>query len=118
MIEKQLDVLSVGDFVTDTFIKLLDNKARVEKVADGQFLILPFATKVPFDHTEVVEGVGNAANASVAFARLGLSSGLVANIGDDNWGLEIIRALRDNKVDTRFVHANAGKSSNYHHVLW
>jgi len=118
MSQKQLDVLSVGDVVTDAFIKLLDDQAHVQKTDNGPQLVMPFATKVPFDHAEVVPAVGNAANAAVAFAKLGLNSGLVANVGGDDWGRDILRALHDAKVDSRFVHINPGKVSNYHYVLW
>ena len=119
MAQKQIDELAVGDVVTDAFIKLLDDEAKVIKDKDDSlWLSLPFATKVPFDHVEVVEGVGNAGNASVAFAKLGLNSGLVANVGDDQYGRDIIAALHKNDVDTRFVHINPGRKSNYHYVLW
>jgi len=118
MAQKQIDVLAVGDVVTDAFIKLLDEQARVEKDDKGPRLSLPFATKVPFDHSEVVEAVGNAGNASVVFARLGFSSALVANVGSDQYGRDIIAALHKNDVDTRFVHINPGRKSNYHYVLW
>jgi sugar/nucleoside kinase (ribokinase family) len=118
MAQKQLEVLAVGDVVTDAFIKLIDDEAKVEKTPQGPRLTMPFATKVPFDHAEVVEGVGNASNASVAFARLGLRSGLAANVGSDQYGRDIIAALEHNHVDTRFVHINPGHKSNYHYVLW
>jgi sugar/nucleoside kinase (ribokinase family) len=118
MAEKQLDVLAVGDVVTDAFVKLLDDEAKVVKTDDGPVLQMPFGTKVPFDHAEVIAGVGNSPNAAVAFAKLGLSSGLVANVGGDDWGREILQALHANKVDNRFVHINPGKKSNYHYVLW
>jgi sugar/nucleoside kinase (ribokinase family) len=118
MSQKQLDVLSVGDVVTDAFIKLLDDQAEVKQTAKGPILEMAFGTKVPFDHAQVIAAVGNAANASVAFAKLGLRSGLVANVGGDDWGRDILRALHDNKVDSRFVHINPGKVSNYHYVLW
>jgi sugar/nucleoside kinase (ribokinase family) len=105
MAEKQLDVLAVGDVVTDAFIRLLPDQEKVEVGKDGQpDLSIPFGTKIPYDHAEIIEGVGNAANAAVAFARLGLNSGLVANVGSDDWGRDIISALQDNKVDARFVH--------------
>lgn len=119
MIEKQLDFLAVGDVVTDAFIKLFDKDARLIKGADDQLnLAVPFGTKVPFDFVEAVEGVGNAGNAAVAAARLGLSAGLVANVGDDQYGKDIIAAHHKNGVDTRFIHVNPGKKSNYHYVLW
>lgn len=118
MADKQLDVLSVGDVVTDAFIKLLDDQARVEKTEDGARLSMAYGSKIPFEKAEVIAGVGNAGNAAVAFAKLGLRSGLVANVGADRWGRDIIAALAKNKVDTRFVHANPGCASNYHYVLW
>ena len=118
MSQPQLDVLAVGDVVTDAFIKLLDREERIEQRPDGKWLAIPFGSKVPFDHAEVVEGVGNAGNAAVAFARLGLKSGLVANVGGDGFGRDIINAHHKNGVDTRFIHINPGKKSNYHYVLW
>jgi ribokinase len=119
MAEKQLDVLSVGDVVTDAFIKLLDKEERVEHERDGStWLAIPFGMKIPFDHAEVIPAVGNAANAAVAFAKLGFNSGLVANVGGDDWGREIINNLHTKHVDSRFVHINPGKKSNYHYVLW
>ncbi len=119
MAQKQLDVLSVGDVVTDAFIKLLDDQAEVERDKNGDVdLCIPFGVKIPYHHAEVLEGVGNAANAAVSFARLGLESGLVANVGNDPHGRDIINTLEKNDVDTRFVHINRGKSSNYHYVLW
>jgi ribokinase len=119
MAQKQIDVLSVGDVVTDAFIKLLDKEEKVEHQKDGkEWLAIPFGTKIPFDHAQVIEGVGNAANAAVSFARLGLKSALAANVGADQFGRDIILALEKYDVDSRFVHINPGHKSNYHYVLW
>ena len=116
--QPQLDVLAIGDVVTDVFIKLIDKYEHIKETENGLVLEVPFGTKIPFDHAQVIEGVGNAANAAVAFSRLGLKTGLISNIGDDSWGADMVRALKKNKVDTRFVHENPGKVSNYHYVLW
>lgn len=114
----QIDVLSVGDVVTDAFIKLFDDKAEVQQTDHGPLLAIPFATKLPFDHSEVLHAVGNSANAAVNFAKLGLNSGLVSNVGSDGAGRDIIRALGKADVDARYVHINPKKASNYHYVLW
>lgn len=115
----QLDVVSVGDVVTDAFIKLLDDKAQqITDDQGGKWLAIPFGTKLPFDHTEVIKAVGNAANAAVAFTRLGLKTGFVTNVGGDAEGRDTIDTLHKNKVDTRFVRVNPGKKTNYHYVLW
>lgn len=119
MTEHKLDVLAIGDVVTDAFIKLLDDQAWTYTDDQGnKILAMKYGMKVPFDHAEVIEAVGNAANAAVSFAKLGLNAGLVSNVGSDTWGRDIISALQHNSVDTRFVHANHGKVSNYHYVLW
>jgi len=116
---KQLDVLCIGDVVTDAFIDLIEKYEHTQKRDDGVTeLAFELGTKIPYDHAEVIAGVGNAPNASVSLARLGLNAGLVSNVGDDDWGKEIIAALKQNGVDTRFVHTNPGKVSNYHYVLW
>jgi ribokinase len=115
----QFDVLSVGDIVTDAFIKLFDDQAQVVKDNQGgQWLAMPFGTKLPFDHVEVAHAVGNAANAAVSFAKLGLTTGFVTNVGGDAEGREMIASLHKNKVDARLVRINPGKLSNYHYVLW
>lgn len=114
----QIEILCIGDVVTDAFIKLLDDRAHAYANEDGKWLSIPFAQKVPFDHAVVIEGVGNAANAAVSFAKFGLKSGLISNVGGDKHGRDIIDALEKRNVDDRFIHINPGKTSNYHYVLW
>lgn len=115
---KQLDIISIGDVVTDDFIQLEDDQARVYTDENGtKMLAMEFGTKLPFAGRQVVEAVGNASNAAVAFTRMGLSTGFVANVGDDEYGRNIIAALHERGVDTRFVKVNRGKNSNYHFVL-
>ena len=114
----QIDVLSIGDVVTDAFIKLFDDRAEVLETEQGPKLAMQFATKIPFDHVEILHAVGNSPNAAVNFAKLGLESALAANVGGDPAGRDIIAALQKAEVDTRFVHINSRKKSNYHYVLW
>jgi sugar/nucleoside kinase (ribokinase family) len=115
---KQLDILSIGDVVTDDFIELEKNQARVYEDEHGtKTLAMEFGTKLPFAGRQVVEAVGNASNAAVAFTRMKLATGFVANVGDDQYGRDIIAALHERGVDTRFVKVNRDKGSNYHFVL-
>ncbi|NBU33571.1 carbohydrate kinase family protein [bacterium] len=119
MTDNRPDVLAIGDVVTDAFIKLLDDQATTYADENGnKILAMPYGMKIPFHHAEVIEAVGNAANAAVSFAKLGLHAGLVSNVGSDAWGRDIIHALQERKVDTRFVHINQHKVSNYHYILW
>lgn len=116
---QQIDILAVGDIVTDDFIKLLPDKAHTYVDEHGKkMLAMEFGTKLPFDHRELVEAVGNAANAAVSFARLGLKTAFETNVGGDQYGRDMIAALNKNGVDHRFVHVNPDKISNYHFALW
>ncbi|HET8991870.1 MAG TPA: carbohydrate kinase family protein [Candidatus Saccharimonadales bacterium] len=115
---EQPDIVSVGDIVTDAFIKLFEEQAHTYENEEGKWLAMPFGTKLPYDHVEIVEAVGNASNAAVAFARIGLKSAFVTNVGGDAHGRDMITALHKNGVDSRFVRINPDKKSNYHYVLW
>jgi len=114
----KIDVITVGDIVTDAFIKLLDDQAVTYKNDEGPWLAMKFATKIPFDHVEVLDAVGNASNAAVAFSRLGLNTAFITNVGGDQAGRDMINALHKQGVDYSFVRVNPGKKSNYHYVLW
>lgn len=115
----QFDVLSVGDVVTDAFIRMFKDQAQLVKDdRGGSWLALPYGSKIPFEEAQVVKGAGNAANAAVSFGRLGLKTGLITNVGNDSEGRDIIDALHKNKVDSRFIRINSGKRSNYNYVLW
>lgn len=114
-----IQVLSIGDVVTDAFIELLPQEAEIEHDKTRHpLLCMTYGTKIPFQDSIVVNGVGNAANGAVAFSRLGLHSALMSNIGDDKVGRDILKDLHENRVSTEFVHSNEGKKSNYHYVLW
>src|SRR3989338_1813399 len=94
--QKDFDFVSVGDITTDAFIRLSD--AKTNRDADGKKneLILRFGDKVPYEFMEEVRAVGNSANAAVCAARLGLSSSMVTNVGDDHNGHECIATLKKN----------------------
>ncbi len=117
--KSRVDILSIGDVVTDAFIRLSDKFATIDGAdSDEPRLSMPYGAKIPFEETILVPAVGNAANAAVSFAKLGLHSALLAHVGDDHFGHEIIQVLADKKVQTQFVHINPGKITNYHYALW
>ena len=111
------DIFTIGDIATDVYIKIPDDEAHTYANEDGTFLALPFGAKVPYEEAEVKEAGGNAGNASVSFARLGLKSGIISNVGHDMYGRDIIMALHKNGVDTRYIFINEGKKTNYNYIL-
>ncbi len=118
MEDNKIDFLAIGDIVIDAFIKL--KKADIEGKPDtpGYEICIPFAEKVPYEDVFVIPAVGNAANAAISAARLGLNSAIVTNVGDDGDGKECLATLKKNNVKTDFVKVNPGFKTNYHYVLW
>jgi ribokinase len=111
-------ILTIGDIVTDAFIKLREDQAEVTTDEHGQQrLSMEFGSKPPYDHVDIVDAVGNSANASVAFARLGLQTGLMGFLGDDKTAEESLAYLKSENVDTSVMSLSPGMKSNYHYVL-
>lgn len=117
--KEKLQVLAIGDVVTDAFIELLPTEAEIDHDAQKHpLLCMTYGTKIPFEEAIIINGVGNAANAAVAFARLDILSALRSDIGDDLVGRDILHALSHEGVSTEFIQTHEGYKSNYHYVLW
>lgn len=108
--------VGIGDIVTDAFIKL---KEGVHTAQDqhGKELCMRFGDKLEYEDITVVPAVGNAPNATVAAHRLGISTALVSDIGDDDFGEKKLEALHGEGIPTDHVTTHAGMQSNYHYVL-
>jgi ribokinase len=118
---EQFDFVAIGDTVTDDFIRIKEASVLRIEEADGtssEELCLVNGAKIPYEFNKILAGVGNSANAAVSAARLGLRSALVADIGADQRGKDILSALAKEGVDTRFVRSHQDKVTNFHYVLW
>lgn len=110
------DFVAVGDITTDAFIKLSDADEHLDHGV--RELCVRFGDKVPFDEVIECTAVGNAPNAAVAAAKIGLSSAVITRIGDDRHGEEDMAALKERGVSTEYVGVEPGHPTNYHYVLW
>lgn len=112
----KIDFFAIGDIVTEPFIKLKD--AEVSTKDGVEMLSMRFGDKIPYESKTLAVAVGNASNAAVGAARLGLSSALRSYVGDDRYGKECLEKLAEERVSTDFMVTEPGKESNYHYVLW
>jgi len=111
-------ILAIGDIFTDAFIKLNDDEAKVTTDEEGvQWLSVQFGAKMPYDRVDIVKSVGPSPNAAVSFSRLGVRSGLMAFLGDDEVGKESLTYLREQGVDTSTIKPEQGAKSSYWYVL-
>jgi FAD/FMN-containing dehydrogenase len=118
-VERQrFEIVCVGDVATDVYIALCEDEARVLEGPEGRRLDVPFGAKIPFERSVTVEAGGNAANAAVACARLGLRTALASYLGADQLGRDILAALHRESVDTSLVRLDQRLPTNKHFVLW
>ncbi len=111
-------ILTVGDIFTDAFIKLREDKARIDTDSDGsKRLSMEFGSKPPYERVDIVQAVGPSPNAAVAFSRLGLRASLMAFLGNDQPGKDSLAYLRSEGVDTSAMTVKDGVKSNYYYVL-
>ena len=112
-----MDFIAIGDTTVDEFIKLKEARVSCDEQGENCTISMPWGDKIPYESSVLVPAVGNAANAAVAAARLGLSSGFISNVGKDRFGEEILATLIREQVDTRHVVVNENIPTNHHYVL-
>lgn len=112
-----LDLIAVGDATKDVFVEV--NEATVNCTINTEtcLLCLNYAEKIPVKGVTQVAAAGNAANAAVGTARLGHRAALMAILGDDREGLDLVEALKEDKVDTRLLKFDKKHGTNYSTVL-
>ncbi len=118
MDNQEFDIISIGDIVTDAFIRIQQASVYFDDSCQCEKICLENGAKIPYEFTKIVAGAGNGPNAAVSATRLGLKTALVTNLGNDDNGKDILEALEKNGIDQRFVNMQEGKVSNYHYVLW
>lgn len=113
---KQYDFVAIGDIVVDAFIRLIQANIYTEEGIEQ--LCLVNGSKIPYESVTVVPSVGNSPNAAVTAARLGLSTALITNLGNDEDGKSCLATLTKEGIETPFVRIHNDKKTNYHYVLW
>src|SRR3989344_2588237 len=112
-----IDFLAIGDIVIDDFIRLKNAHIHSKIDTDARELCVTFGDKIPYESLDIINAVGNSPNAAVSASRLGLSSALITNIGDDLNGKECLNTLKKENVDESFIKIEEDKITNCHFVL-
>ncbi len=111
------DIITIGSATRDVFLESQDFRdVRSYKFQGGVGECLSLGSKNEVDKIFFTTG-GGATNAAVTFARLGLKAACVARVGDDNAGSEIIKVLREEGVDIRFIQKDPDDNTAYSTLL-
>ncbi len=114
--ENNIQLLSVGDASTDTFITPTDTETMCKINERDCLICFAYGDKIPVSNLEFSTG-GNAANNAVGVKRLGINSGILITTGDDLVGNQILKTLQDEKVDTTYAFQQKETRSNYSTVI-
>ncbi len=110
------DLISIGDARIDNVLTINDAHVLCSKDVQNCQICLSFGDKIPvekFSHFIA----GNNANNVVGASRLGLKTALFAMIGDDANGQSIVKYLKNENVDTKYVVLNKGKETEISTVV-
>lgn len=116
--ESSIDFFAIGDIVTEPFIRLKEARVHCQINDERCEICMRWGDKIPYDHFVLVAAVGNASNAAVSAARLGIKAALRAYIGEDRYGEDCLDVLKKEDVDISFMVKDPSRPSNYHYVLW
>ena len=86
----KFDVVSFGSAVVDFFVD-------TDIAERGKFIAYPVGAKILIKDMRFDIG-GGGTNTAVAFSRLGLKTGYICKVGDDDAGREILDLLRKEKI--------------------
>ncbi|TSC94480.1 MAG: ribokinase family sugar kinase [Parcubacteria group bacterium Licking1014_1] len=107
------DIITFGSATQDIFLKskafkiLKDEKDFIT----GQGICLPFGSKIDIENIVFSSG-GGGTNTAATFAKQGFKTAFVGVVGDDIMGKEILKEMKELKIDTRFVSVKKEKHTN------
>ena len=113
MFNKMYDIITFGSAAQDIHLKskafkiLQDEKDFVT----GAGICLPFGSKIDVEDIVFSSG-GGGTNTAATFAKQGFKTAFCGAVGDDIMGREILRELKEMKIDTRFVSVKKEKHTN------
>ena len=105
-----LDIISIGSATEDVFIHVPDKFSKNKSCT-----FIP-GTKVEIEDMSHFTG-GGATNTSVAFSRLGLNTGILCAVGDDESASRIINELKSEKINTSNIIKLKKKITSYSAIL-
>ncbi len=111
------DVITFGTATRDAFLKSEEFKiVKDDRFVTGQAECVALGAKIEVPEIYFTTG-GGATNTAVTFARQGLRTAVVAMVGRDVSGEEIIRGLETEDVETKFIQRTTSYATGYSILL-
>ncbi len=115
--KKKLNFLAIGDVFIDTFIELEDAQVHCDINSENCTISMKWGDKIPYKNEWPIAGVGNAGNAAVCAARLGLTTELLTTVGNDSDGEKIKAVYTKEHISDTFIETSQSLPTNNAYVL-
>jgi len=110
------DIFTIGDATVDTILQIDDATLNCDIKEHECQICFTYADKIPVAGGVQTVG-GNAVNVAVGTSKLGLSTGIITEVGDDMNGRFIIDTLDKHSITTTKVRVQRGKDTRYAIIL-
>lgn len=111
------DVITFGSATWDVFLKSKNYQAlENKKFVRGKGVCFSLGSKLDVEEMHLFSG-GGGTNAAATFAKQGFKTAYFGRVGKDLVGEEIIRELKELRINTRFVTKTSLKPTNYSVIL-
>lgn len=107
----QFDLIVVGGASADIFLDLVENDPKWRLNLKTKEICFRYGEKITVESSEVHMG-GNAQNVSVGISRLGYSVALMAELGDDFYADQVMKNLKQERIDTQLIIQTPGKATS------
>ncbi len=113
MFNNMYDIITFGSAAQDINLKSKSFKILKDQInfKTGEGICLPLGSKVDIEDIVFSSG-GGGTNTAVGFAKQGFKTAFCGAVGNDVMGRELIRELKELKVDTKFVLVKKEKHTN------
>jgi ribokinase len=113
------DIITFGSATWDNFLRLKRDNYKISQeniFGEDRGLCLPLGAKVFLEDKQSKSG-GGGTNSAVTFARQGFKVAYCGKIGDDIAGENILRELKENKVDQNLCLKDKEHATAYSAIL-
>lgn len=105
-------IVTVGNALIDAFMTIEKNSQYVRVDRQHHELCFKYGQKIHVEQTSFLLG-GNACNVGVGLSRLGLTTGFVAEIGDDDFSGKILKLLQKETLDLTHLLVTKNAASSF-----
>ncbi|MDP3901616.1 MAG: carbohydrate kinase family protein [bacterium] len=110
------DIVAIGSATQDVFLKVSFALADKPEVPSGKAMFLPFGEKLSAEDIFFTIG-GNAANASITFARQGLKTACVSKLGKDDASEIFKKRLNKEGVNCKYLVQTEDRPTSFSALL-